>query len=245
VELINAWFDKRPTTIFLDSYYHFDDLSNDYVNVRISKYGDNLFNFFNNTITKINRVVESAKEGALIRVWYAHNAKDLCGLMNLLYRLKDIECDIIELELDDEIYLINGSKEGNQRYWGRLHPNSLCIPISQAKLMSKENKSKYIEQWDCLVKENSEYRIYENGELKSVDHEYMKQIAKKHFPKKKFALTALLSKLMTKEEAFMDTCVNHVFPQFILRMVDEGVLENLGKRPNLFVDYWLMSKENK
>ena len=182
------------------------------------------------------------KNGAILRVWYGHNARDLCAFMYLLNQLRGVNCTIIELELPDEVHRLNAHKIKMCRYWRHIRPEEMCIPISGAKILTSEKKNELLTHWQKLVCENSEYRIYENGELKSVDFEYLRAKAIPHFYKGKFSMSELMGRLLKNEEAFKEMCVLSSLPRFIHRLIDAGDLEFLGHRVSIWSDdCWLKS----
>lgn len=242
VELVEALVLSESEKICINSHFHVGELIGDYAEIRIKSCGNNDYHCYQGTIDIMEEIVGKVRNGAIPRIWYGHNAQDLCGLMSLLYKLKDIDCPIIELELPEEVRMPNGRKRKNCRSWGQFYPEELCIPISGAKVLTEEKKQSLLTRWQNLVKENTEYRVYENGELKSVDFEYLRAKAIPHFYKNKFSLTKLTGRLLEKEEAFKDLCVVSALPRFIYRLIDVGDVEFLGHRVSIFEDdCWLKS----
>lgn len=241
VELVERLMLNESKRFSINSFFHVGSLSDDYAASRIKAFGNNDFHSYQKTVDTMNEIALNAQSGAILRVWYAHNSLDLCGLMSLLHRLKDIDCTIIELELPDEVYLPSGRLRRNCRYWGQFSPEELCIPISSAKILTERKKNTLLSLWNNLVSENAEYRIYEDGKLKSVDFEYLRRKAIPHFYKNNFSLTQLIGRLLD-DEAFKDLCVIAVLSQFIYRLIDVGDLDYLGHRVNIFSeDCWLKS----
>lgn len=241
VELVDKIILAKRERFFLNSMFHVGKLSDDYAESRTKAFGNDDFYHYRHTIDGMDEIAAKAEAGAILRVWYAHNATDLCGLMALLHRLRHIECTVIELELPQNVYMINGRVKRNCREWDDLRAKDLCIPISEAKILTQKKKERLLSHWDRLVKEDSEYRIFENGEVKSTDFEYLREKAVPVYSnyKGKFSLTQLMGRLF-KHEAFKDLPVITVTPQFIYRLIDVGDLEYLGRRGSIFSeDCWL------
>ena len=242
IGLVDAIVCSESERIAINAHFHICDVVGDYVTTRINHLGEDDYHQYARTIENVEKIVSAVKNGAILRVWYAHNARDLCGLMYLLEKLQDVNCTIIELELPDEVHRLNAHKMIGCRYWGQIRPEELCIPLSAVKILTDEKKDEFLARWDKLVCENSEYRIYENGELKSVDFEYLRVKAIPHFYKGKFSLSKLMGRLLKNEEAFKEMCVLSSLPNFIYRLIDSGDLEFLGYRPSfLDNDCWLKS----
>ena len=242
IDIVDAIVCSESEKIAINAHFHVCDLVGDYATTRIKHLGKDDYHQYAGTIENIEKIVSAVKNGSILRVWYGHNARDLCGFMYLLDKLQGITCTIIELELLDEIPRLNAHKIKRCRYWGQLRPEEMCIPISNAKILTNEKKHKLLSHWGKFVCENSEYRIYENGELKSVDFEYLRTKAIPHFYKGKFSLSKLTGRLLKNEEAFKEMCALSSLPDFIYRLIDAGDLEFLGYRPSFRDnDCWLKS----
>ena len=242
IGLVDSIVSSKSERITVNSHFHIGDLCGDYAKTRTKSFGGNDYHQYRKTIEQIEKIVSKARSGAILRVWYGHNARDLCGFMYLLDKLQGTACTIIELELPNEIPRLNAHKIKRCRYWGQIRPKEMCIPISNAKILTNEKKHKLLSHWEKFVCENSEYRIYENGELKSVDFEYLRTKAIPHFYKGKFSLSKLMGRLLKNEEVFKEMCVLSSLPDFIYRLIDAGDLEFLGYRPSFWDnDCWLKS----
>ena len=231
---------SASSEICLNALFHWGTLSGDYAEARNSVFGDVAYFDYQDTVDLMNQIVEEVKNGAIPLVWYGHNAQDLCGLMALLYKLKDTDCTIIELELSGEVFDWKGNVRKNRRYWEMLRPEEVRPFVAKAKILTEEKRQALLVCWEKLCQENTEYRIYKNGELKSVDFAYLRKKARPYFPKEKFTLRQLISGLMDKE-AFADLPDMTVFSHFIQRLIAHGDLIDLGPRPQEFVegDRWL------
>lgn len=242
IGLVDAIVCSKSEKITINSHFHIGDLLGDYATTRINSYGGDDYHQYARTIEQIEKVVSEVQNGAILRIWYGHNARDLCGFMHLLDKLRGVNCTIIELELTDEVHRLNAHKIKSCRYWEQIRPEEVCIPLSAAKILTDEKKDELLTRWQKMICENSEYRIYENGNLQSVDFEYLKTKAIPHFYKGKFSLSKLMGRLMKNEEAFKEMCVLSSLPNFIYRLIDSGDLEFLGYRPSFWDnDCWLKS----
>lgn len=234
IGLVDSIVSSKSEKITVNSHFHIGDLCGDYAETRTKSFGGNDYHQYQKTIDQIEKIVSKAQSGAILRIWYGHNSKDLCGFMYLLDKLRGITCTIIELELPDEVHRLNAHKIKRCRYWGQIRPEEMCIPISNAKILTNEKKNELLTRWQKIVCENTEYRIYENGNLKSVDFEYLRDKAIPYFYKGKFSLSKLMGRLIKNEDAFKDLCVLSSLPNFIHRLIDVGSLEFLGNRAFLF-----------
>ncbi len=242
IELIGRLVCSRREVVCLNSQFHVGSLSDDYAQSRTDTFGGNDYHYYHLTVPAMDRIAREAQNGTVLRIWYAHNTQDLCGLMSLLHKLKDIDCTILELELPDEVYLPSGRKRKNCRNWGDFSAEELCIPISGARILTKEKKSYLLMRWQKLVHENSEYRICENGEIKSASFEDLRKKAIPHLYKNKFSLWQLVNRLSAKENAFKNLSIIGIFPHFVHRLIDAGDIEFLGRRISGYSeDCWLKS----
>lgn len=242
ISLVDSIISSKSEKIVINSHFHVGDLLGDYAQTRINSFGKDDYHDYQGTIDQIQKIVSKAQSGAILRVWYGHNARDLCGFMYLLDKTQGIDCTIIELELPDEVHRLNAHKIKGCRYWGQIRPKEMCIPISTAKILTNEKRNELLARWQKLVFENTEYRIYENGNLKSVDFEYLRAKAIPLFYKGKFSLSKLTGRFLKNEDAFKDLCVVSVIPNFIYRLIDAGDLEFLGRRVSILSsDCWIKS----
>ena len=242
ISLVDSIVSSKSEKITINSHFHVGNLLGDYAETRTKSFGGNNYHQYQKTIDQIEKIVSKAQSGAILRIWYAHNAKDLCGFMHLLDKLREVNCTIIELELPDEVHRLNAHKLKGCRYWGQISPEEMCIPISNAKILTSEKKTELLTYWQKFVCENTEYRIHENGNLKSVSFEYMRAKAIPHFYKGKFSLSKLTIRLSKNEDAFKDLCPVSSLPNFIHRLINNGDLEFLGNRPSFWDnDCWLKS----
>jgi len=242
IELVDAIVSSESEKIAINAQFHIGELVGDYAATRKKHPGRDDFHNYVKTVEAIEKIVSEARGGAVLRVWYGHNARDLCGYMYLLDKLRDIDLTVIEFEAPEEIHRLNAHKIVGLRYWEKLRPEELCIPLSEAKILTEDRKNELLTRFDKLACENAEYRIYENGDLKSADFEYLRAKAIPHFYKGKFSLSKLMGRLFTNEEAFMDLCIISSLPDFIYRLVDAGDLANLGYRESICdKDCWLKS----
>ena len=242
IDIVDAIVCSESERIAINAHFHICDLVGDYATTRIKHLGKDDYHQYAGTIEKIEKIVSVVKNGAILRVWYGHNARDLCGFMYLLNQLRGVNCTVIEIEAPEEIHRLNAHTMKKCRGWGEIRQDEICIPLSTAKILTDEKKDELLTCWDKLVCENSEYRIYENGELKSVDFEYLRTKAIPHFYKGKFSLSKLTGRLLKNEESFKEMCVLSSLPDFIYRLIDVGDLEFLGYRPSFWDnDCWLKS----
>ena len=122
VELVEAIVLSESEKIAINSHFHVGELLGDYAEVRIKSFGNNEYNCYQGTIEVMDEIVSKVQNGEILRVWYGHNARDLCGLMSLLKKLNNVDCTIIELELPDKIYLPNNRVKKKCRYWHQIQP---------------------------------------------------------------------------------------------------------------------------
>ena len=239
VDLVERFVLATNKMCTINSHFHIGSLSQDYAQSRIDTFGHDDYNQYHSTVEAMDMIADYAQNGAILRIWYAHNACDLCGFMALLHRLEHIDCTVIELELPDEVRLPSGHLKKHCKHWEQFLPEELCIPVSYAKLLTKEKKATLSAQWKKLCQEDAEYRIYENNELKSADFEYLRAKAIPHLFKKRFSLSAFEGRLL-KEEVLADLDVIAAMPHFIHRMVTAGDIAFLGHRMSMFSeDCWL------
>ena len=98
ISLVDSIVSSKSEKIAINAHFHVGDLCGDYAETRIKSFGCNDYHQYKRTIERIEKIVSKAQSGAILRVWYGHNARDLCGFMYLLNQLRGVNCTIIEIE---------------------------------------------------------------------------------------------------------------------------------------------------
>ena len=62
-----------------------------------------------------NTVIDTAKKEKALRIWYANNSADKCGLYHILHTLQGVECRIFAVEMPMDIGHTDASRE---KSWG-------------------------------------------------------------------------------------------------------------------------------
>ena len=115
-------------------------------------------------------IIDTAKREKELRIWYANNAADKCGLYHLAHALRNIDCDLFVVEMPSTI---GHRGPDSEKSWGEAEPEDFvaCLPLSRkAETAERETWAK---KWDKLVDENAVLRIIKNGEVTSVPEDYL------------------------------------------------------------------------
>lgn len=102
-----------------------------------------------------------------IYIWYGNCASEICGMMYALELLKDKSENLYFINVSDLIYK---------------YPSGICITSSSAEIlpeklgdyikiarsMGSDEKEKLLKRWEALKNENSQLRIFKEGEVISL-----------------------------------------------------------------------------
>ena len=119
---------------------------------------------------RFDDIIDIAKREKELRIWYANNAADKCGLYHLTHALDGIDCKLFVVEMPSNIGFRDPEWE---KSWGEADPDDFadCLPLAREVDMSKRDA--WTKKWDKLVAENSTLRILLNGEVTSVPTDYL------------------------------------------------------------------------
>ncbi len=114
---------------------------------------------------RFDDILNVAKREKTLRIWYANNASDKCGLYHLIDALQEVDCKIFAVQMPSDI----GYRDSDwEKSWGEAEPEHFytCLPL--ARELKSDERDAMSRKWQQLVIENSLLRIIEDGEVKSV-----------------------------------------------------------------------------
>ena len=115
-------------------------------------------------------IINAAQFDKELRIWYANNAADKCGLYHLAHALQGIDCELFVVEMPSTIGFRTSTLE---KAWGEAEPDDFddCLPLSRKVDIAE--RELWAKKWDKLVNENSILRIIKDGEVTSVPADYL------------------------------------------------------------------------
>lgn len=146
--------------------------------------------------TDFEKLMETAKKGGPIRVWYGDAPYSLCGFYFVCSVLKDYDCTLYEIKLpkivkkDDCIVSYSG--------WEEVPPGQLYQFLSYERKVSPAERRYYADEWETLKKQNASLRAMVNGKLMSVPEDFYDHLIRKEIPDGEFRLGWLIANILGK-----------------------------------------------
>ena len=124
-------------------------------------------------------IIKCAVKDKELRLWYANNSADKCGLYHLVHALKDVDCKIFVVKMPD---CIGSRSPVGEKSWGEadLDHFAACLPL--AKELSAKERDTMADKWERLAALNSELRITIAGEVISVPVDYLDNVILSYAP---------------------------------------------------------------
>ena len=148
-------------------------------------------------------IIDTAKCEKKLRIWYANNAGDKCGLYHLIHALQDVDCSLFVVEMPRDIGFRDPSWE---KSWGEAAPDDFvaCLPL--ARKVDISEREAWAKKWEKLVDENAVLRIIKNGEVTSVPADYLDEEILSYAPVNDNFSTGYLQGITLGRSAHYITC---------------------------------------
>ena len=139
-----------------------------------------------------NRIIQFRQNDGTIRVWYSSSPSSLCGLLQMIYLLKDFNCKISVVKLPSY-----SSTEPIRPLssWGEIHPEAISKYYVEKKL-SLESQTSMIRFWEQLEDENAPLRAIVNGHLISVREDFYDSLINKMIGSTPFRVSRVIVDVM-------------------------------------------------
>lgn len=128
---------------------------------------------------RFDDIIKAAKLDKEIRIWYANNSSDKCGLYHLIHALQGVDCKIFVVEMPSNIGFRDPSWE---KAWGEADPKDFSACLHLAREISCEERDAMSQKWQRLEEENAMLRVMIDGEITSVPEDYLDDIILSNAP---------------------------------------------------------------
>lgn len=143
----------------------------------------------------LERLVESAKSGKSIRIWWSDTPYEACGFYFINSYLNNFDCDIYGIKLPPYVANSDGTIElciG----WGQFHPYKLLDFLEVEETISKIESTIFAMEWDELKTDTSPIRAMINGKLVGVPEDFYDYFIRKYIPNKEITVARLIGNIM-------------------------------------------------
>lgn len=190
---------------------------------------DEVKQFFNTQRRDLEKLLASAKEGKVIRIWESNAPFSTCGFAFTCYVLKDIDCEIKVVSLP-EYNKISNDIIGTYTSWGEISSKEFHKFLSLEKDFSEIEKTMYAYIWEELKEENASLRAVVNGKLISVQEDFYDHLIIKNIPDGEFMMVELIGQVLGKYQLGVG---DSWFAFRMNKMIEENKLEVVSNKNSL------------
>lgn len=182
---------------------------------------EELEEYWNSCIKDLQKLIDCAKNGEDIRIWYSDAPYATCGLHFVMSQIYKYDCKITAIKLPS----FKENKDGSiDEYscWGEIAPGKFYdflpleteIPPNMRKVMAQN--------WNKLQEENATLRAVVNGKLISVSEDFYDYFIRSAIPNDEFILSRMIGEVLGKYQlGIFDWCIY----QRIEKMIQNGEIE--------------------
>ena len=151
--------------------------------------------YWEDNVASLNRLIDCAKKGEDIRIWYSDAPYSLCGFYFINSILKDYSCRVLAIKLPEYQIQKNGLII-SYTSWGEIHPKKFYKFLTFEIELSKIEQSFLARKWMKLLKDNSSLRAVVNGKIVSVNEEFYDFFIRINIPDTEFRLAQLVGEVL-------------------------------------------------
>lgn len=226
-DLVEAFFDSRRP-YWRECYFDDEELREKYIDDTCQAYCD---------------LVSHLMRGGTCRIWHGDNISDMCNFAFLIYKLRNIKCNIIDVELPNEFRDLDGNL---CRYddWAQLSSEDMLIPFASNRVMTQAEREKVEKIWENTVARGDLLRV-NHGRIVNVPISYYDGIIMELSNKKrKFRIKELIGKIYDNLYG-EDMCDETVLVDRLYDMIDREIFEVVDELPNSQYPYDMIIKRGK
>lgn len=147
-------------------------------------------------IERFDEIIQTAKKGEVLRIWYASSPCSKSGYYHLIYNLQGIDCPILVVEMPATFASYRSADESVDHSWGEVEPEMMEKGVFLQRELLKEERDAISLKWEKLVQENSNLRLNVNGELTSVSEDYLDKEIMSYAPDGEFKMAKLVGLML-------------------------------------------------
>lgn len=225
-DLVEAFFDSRRP-YWRECYFDDEELREKYVDDTCQGYCD---------------LVSHLIKGGTCRIWYGDNISNMCNFAFLIYKLRNIKCKIIDVELPNEFRDLDG-KVRRYNYWSQMSSQDMLIPFASSRVMTQAEREKVEKIWENTVANGDLLRV-NHGHIVNVPIDYYDGIIMELSNKKRaFSIVQLIAKFYkSMREEWVGTTI---LVDRIYDMIDREIFEVVDELPNSQYPYDMLLKRGK
>ena len=196
-----------------------------------------------NDIERFDEIIQTAKKGEVLRIWYASSPCSKCGYYHLIYNLQGIDCPILVVEMPATFSSYRSADESVDHSWGEVEPEMMEKGIFLQRELLREERDKITSKWAKLVKENADLRLNVDGELTSVPIDYMDKEIMDAAPLEEFKMVTLIGFILAHSRHGVSDSFIAERIEALIEKNDLTIIKRAKKREDYYRDTILKRKK--
>ena len=214
-----------------------DDLSNgpiDDIN-NVNRRFDWLKKIYMEEVNEISEVIKDDSKSfikdimkindEIIYIWYANNPNEICVLLHILSMIKEKIHNLYTINVSEITYNTGKINEYTPRAGGEVIPEKLGEFIEIRKPMDFDRYTNLMKLWAKLRSENSNLRVYEDNEIKSVNVDYFDNMILLYTYSKFMNSARIVGEVIGKSESYISN--NFIFWR-VTELIKNGKIISIG-----------------
>lgn len=164
-------------------------------------------------LDQVNKIVQRAKRGYIIRLWTSEGSYDRCGYYYLLDKLKNVDANIVECHTDSNS-------------WSQIGVEDIANFELKDRKMDKKEIEEISQKWLKLVESSLGLRVVKDDELVNVPSDYYDDVIRRLMPKRNIKAHTLCGNVLQKIEPYIQS---YFIMDRIFKMIENGEFEIVRK----------------
>ena len=194
-----------------------------YKNVYIEE-GNEISKDINSSYKKFNKDIVKLKDED-IYLWYGNNATEICGMLHVLSMLEEKIHNVYTINVSQITYNTGKRNEYTSRVVGEVMIERLGEFIGINQSMDFSRYSSLMSLWEKLQTENSNLRVYDDKQVKSVQVDYFDDMILRYTSKKFMHSARTVGEVMGRAESYVSD--TFIFWR-VIELIKNGKVEYKG-----------------
>lgn len=148
-------------------------------------------------LADLDRLMDAAKKGEPIRVWYSDAPYSLCGFLNVIALLEGCSSRISAIKLP-RFLLSARNTVTTVSAWSDVTPDNFVDHLSLEQVIPKAIRATLAQEWQALVQENAPLRAVISGAPQSVGIDFYDGFIRRELPICEITVAQLVGRVLGK-----------------------------------------------
>jgi len=164
--------------------------------------GNEIDEFIKDSYKKFNEDIMKLKDED-IYLWYGNSATEICGMLHVLSMFEEKMQNVYIINVSEITYNTGKRNEYTPRVVGELIPERLGEFIGIRQSLDFGRYSSLMGLWEKLKRENSNLRVYEDNQVKSVQIDYFDDMILRYTFKKFMHSARTVGEVIGRAESYV------------------------------------------